>query len=121
MSDNIKNRLPQDSLGNPIQVANTFRTYDNAIIKITSPVSIADGLNQLITIPNNAAIITLYTTQQLKVGITQADVEGGVGSDGYAIAPVGIPTMLGITSCESLYLRNDSGSEAILYFSFSMV
>ena len=119
MSDNIKNRLPDDGSGNSIQIANTFRTHDDAGTAIESPKVLATATNQLITVPNNAATITFYTDQQLKLGITAADVEGS--GNGYTIIPVGIPIIKGIAGLATFHLRNDSGSSATIYFDFSMI
>lgn len=119
MSDNINNRLPQDSLGNPIQVAKTFRTYDAHSSAVKSPISLSTATNQLITIPKNAVIITIYSNQILKLGITADDVGGT--NDGYTLIPIDASVVKNIAGLDSFYLRNDSGNTATIYFDFAMV
>lgn len=119
MSDNINNRLPNDMLGDAIQVANTFRTYDDATVAVKSPITLLTATNQLITVPINAPVIIIHSNQNLKVGIAQTDVEGT--GNGYTIIPMDLLITKGVAGLNSFYLRNDSGSTATIYFEFSIL
>ena len=116
---NITNRLPQDSLGNPIQAANSFRTYDGATSAIESPIAILTANEQLITIPENALYINIYTDQLIKIGITSADV-GGTGN-GYSFLVASDWVRKDIAGTTSFYIRNDSGSTANIQFDFAVL
>ena len=123
MSKTINNRLENDGNGSPIPTGSTFQTYDATGTAILSPITLADAAKKNILFPTNAAEITIYSDQNLSLGVTEdsVDVAGGDDDFGYTLIPSEIFIVKGISKMDGLWLKNNSGSSATIYFDFTMI
>ena len=113
-------KLITDADLKPIQVSgySQFKDDNQNDLK-KSPITLADGSSVELIIPENAVVVSIDSSVDLIYGITEDDVNDS--GDGYSLIRAEIEYTKGIAKQEKFNLKNNSGSEALIYFEFSMI
>ena len=112
-------RLARDLEGASIQVANSMQMKDASSTPEISPVTLGNNTYIKISIPKRAATVTIYTNVSLYIGLESIDFNGS--ENGYSIIPLRVPITKGVANLEYFYLKNESGTEATIFFDFSLI